>query len=313
MRPEIAMKARLLHFLRTTDGAISGEKLSAELGVSRVTVWKHIQALQELGYEIEAGPKGYQYEGGDDFLYPWEFGARESLIHHFASIGSTMEQARELGRKGAPDQTLVIGEKQTKGRGRMDRVWTSAAGGLYFTLILRPQLPAVSGFLVNFVTSVALTRAIREETGVEAQVKWPNDILVGTKKLSGMLSEMETKGEMVSFISIGIGLNVNNDPQEREPGAISLKNLLGRNVKRRQLLLRFLDNISESMAHPDYDNAVARWKPYAMTIGRQVRIVTTRETSYGKAVDVDETGALLLEDSDGNIKKVFYGDCFHSL
>jgi len=306
------MKARLLQFLRTTDDALSGEKLSAELGVSRVTVWKHIQALQELGYDIQAGPKGYLYRGGDDFLYPWEFGERESLVHHFASLGSTMEQARELGRNGAPDQTLVISEAQTKGRGRMDRIWTSATGGLYFTLILRPQLPAVSGFLVNFITSVALTLAIREQTGVEAQVKWPNDILVGEKKLCGMLSEMETKGEMVSFISIGIGLNVNNDPQDREAGAVSLKNLLGREVNRRQLLLCFLDNISKSMANPDYDNAVARWKPYTMTIGRQVRIVTTRETSYGKALDVDETGALLLEDSDGTVKKIYYGDCFHS-
>jgi len=306
------MKARLLHFLRTTDSSISGEELSVELGVSRVTVWKHIQALQELGYDIQASSKGYLYRGGNDFLYPWEFGERESLVHHFQSIGSTMEQARELGRKGAPDQTLVISERQTKGRGRMDRVWTSAIGGLYFTLLLRPQLPAVSGFLINFITSVALTRAIREQTGVEAQVKWPNDILVGERKLSGMLSEMETRGEMVSFISIGIGLNVNNDPQDREPGAVSLKNLLGREVNRRQLLLRFLDNLSVSMANPDYDNAVDIWKHYTMTIGRQVRIVTTQEISYGKALDVDETGALLLEDSDGTVKKVYYGDCFHT-
>ncbi|WP_035274898.1 biotin--[acetyl-CoA-carboxylase] ligase [Desulfogranum japonicum] len=306
------MKARLLQYLRATDTYLSGEELSVELGVSRVTVWKHIQALQELGYDIQAGPKGYLYRGGNDFLYPWEFGERESLIHHFPSIGSTMEKARELGRTGAPDQTLVISEKQTKGRGRMDRVWASAKGGLYFTLLLRPLLPAVSGFLVNFITSVALTRAIREETGIEAQVKWPNDILVDEKKLSGMLSEMETRGEMVSFICIGIGLNVNNDPQHREPGAVSLKKLLGHEVNRRQLLLRFLDNISESMANPDYDNAVANWKQYTMTIGRQVRIVTTQNTHYGKALDVDETGALLLEQPDHTVKKVYYGDCFHN-
>lgn len=306
------MKARLLHLLRAADDFLSGEELSGQLNVSRVTVWKHIQALQELGYNIQAGPKGYLSHGVNDYLYPWEFEEREKQIHHFQSIGSTMEHARELGRKGAPDQTLVISERQTKGRGRMDRIWNSATGGLYFTLLLRPQVPAVSGFLINFITSVALTRAIREQTGVEARVKWPNDILVGDKKLSGMLSEMETRGEMVSFISIGIGLNVNNEPQEKEPGSVSLKNLLGYEVNRRELLLCFLDNISQSMANPDLENAVATWKEYTMTIGRQVRIVTTKETNHGKVMDVDETGALILESPDGTIKKVYYGDCFHN-
>jgi BirA family biotin operon repressor/biotin-[acetyl-CoA-carboxylase] ligase len=305
------MKTRILEILKQATGTISGEELSSRLNVSRVTIWKHIKALQELGYRIHSGPKGYSYRPQDDFLYPWEFGDRQPLIHHYESLDSTMDTARELARKGAADRTVVIAETQEKGRGRLQRTWHSQKGGLYFTLTLRPKIPAPSGFLVNFIASTALVEAIREYTGVEAQVKWPNDILVGRQKLSGMISEMETDADMVAFINIGIGLNVNNDPSGLEKSAASLAGLVGHELSRKALLELFLDKLSTRLEDLQLDSAVRNWKKYTMTIGRQVQIDTMNESTRGKALDVDDTGALVLELEDGTTRKVVYGDCFH--
>lgn len=305
------MKIQILELLKQDGGVISGEELSSRLDVSRVTIWKHIKALQELGYDIVSSSKGYSYSAENDLLYPWEFPGRENRIHYYENISSTMEKARELAREGAPDQSVVIARSQKKGRGRLQRTWFSKKGGLYFTLILRPQIPAISGFLVNFITSTALAETIRNYTGVEAMVKWPNDILVDGRKLSGMLSEMEAEEELVTFINIGIGLNVNNDPSKDEPTATSLARELGRKLHRRSLLTLFLDNLAAKLEDLTLDTAVRDWKKYTMTIGRQVKIITTKETTEGRAVDVDDSGALLLELPDGEVKKIIYGDCFH--
>jgi BirA family biotin operon repressor/biotin-[acetyl-CoA-carboxylase] ligase len=306
------MKSKILEILKQDENVISGEELSCRLNVSRVTIWKHIRALQDLGYDILTSSKGYRYCSDNDYLYPWEFPGRESLIHYFDSLSSTMDKARELARNGAPDQSTVIAQSQKNGRGRMQRKWFSKKGGLYFTLILRPQIPAISGFLVNFITSSVLAETIREHTGLKAMVKWPNDILIDGRKLSGMLSEMEAEAEMVTFVNIGIGLNVNNNPSNDERTATSIAKELGRTINRRTLLTLFLDRLAIQLNNIDLENAVQNWKQYTMTIGRQVTIVTAKGTTEGKAVDVDNSGALLLKLGDGTIEKVVYGDCFHT-
>ncbi len=305
------MKSKILQLLGNGPEVISGEELRQQLDVSRVTVWKHIKALQELGYAIHSGPKGYSYSGDNDFLYPWEFTTRESQIHYFESVPSTMGKAKELARDGAPDQSVVVAGVQKEGRGRMQRTWFSDKGGLYCTLILRPHLPATSAFLMNFITSTALVETIRNLTGLDARVKWPNDILIGEKKLSGMLSEMEASEELVEFVNIGIGINVNNDPTKDEKRATSIAVELGHEIKRRDLLTEFLGRLSEKLENLQPEKAVDEWKKYTMTIGRQVQIVTLKETAEGKAVDIDDSGALILQQQDGSTKRIIYGDCFH--
>ncbi|BHH83784.1 biotin--[acetyl-CoA-carboxylase] ligase [Desulforhopalus sp. 52FAK] len=305
------MKSKILQLLKEAPDVISGEELSLELQVSRVTIWKHIKALQEKGYNILTSPKGYSYSADNDFLFAWEFAGRESQIYYFDSLASTMSKAKEVARQGAPDQSVVLADYQKEGRGRMQRIWFSDRGGLYFTLILRPEIPATSAFLMNFITSTALVETIREQTGLDARVKWPNDILIGESKLSGMLSELEASEELVSFVNIGIGINVNNDPTKKEKTATSLKNELGREVKRRDLLTGFLDRLAVRLDNLQTGNAVEEWKKYTMTIGRQVKIVTLKETAEGKAIDVDDSGALMLQQDDGTVKKIIYGDCFH--
>ena len=306
------MKRRILQFLREAPDVISGAEMSARLGVSRVTIWKHVRSLQERGYAITATPKGYRLAEGTDLLHPWEFPGREDRLHCFDEVASTMAIARDLAREGCPAFTVVTADRQTGGRGRLGRAWHSPPGGLYFTVVLRPNLPAVFSSLTTFAAGLTWVRLLREAYGVHAGLKWPNDLLVQERKLSGMLSEMEARGEMLTFVNIGIGLNVNNAPGRETPGAVALAELAGRPLSRRDLLAGFLDRFERCMTDPQgLADIIARWKPFAVTLNRPVKIVTTRETVTGIARDVDETGALLLERPDGTLQRILHGDCFH--
>lgn len=308
------MKERLLALLVSRKGEIiSGEVLSNQLGISRVSVWKHIKGLQERGYPIQSGPKGYVLVESDDALFPWEFPGRESSIRYFEELDSTMTKAKEGAREGCPHFTVVVAGQQNKGRGRLQRTWVSDKGGLYFTLILKPAIPAALVSRYSFAASFCLASVLREDFGIDARVKWPNDILVDEKKLSGMLCEMEMESDLVSFLNIGIGLNVNNNPGKQESGATSMKELLGRPVPRKEVLGGFLDRMEEELDKPSLDHIIPQWKKIAVTLKRQVKIVTTTETCRGVAVDIDENGALLLKQSDDSILKVYYGDCFHQV
>ena len=305
------MKGKILKILRTEKGFVSGETLSSTLGVSRVSIWKHIQKLRDVGYDIETTSKGYQLNHSPDVPFSWELPGRESRVHYFDEVASTMEIAKELARKGCPDFSVVVAGRQKKGRGRLNRVWVSDPGGLYFTIVLRPQIPIMLSSRVSFLASMTLARLLREFYDIDAMVKWPNDILVNERKICGMLTELEAEAESVHFINIGIGINVNNDPSQLEPRASSLNLILGKPVSKKKLLARFLDEFETQMKTADFKHVVSEWKNYTITLNRHVRIVTHQETSEGTAVDVDENGALILKMADGSLKEILYGDCFH--
>jgi BirA family biotin operon repressor/biotin-[acetyl-CoA-carboxylase] ligase len=305
------MKGRILNILRSEKDVVSGEVLSNRLDISRVSVWKHIKKLQEVGYNIDATPKGYLFISTPDALYPWEFEENKYHIHYFDEVDSTMDIARNLARKQCPHFTVVIAGRQKKGRGRLKRNWLSSEGGLYFTIVVRPKIPPVLSLRVNFAASMILAQTLRSMFNINAMVKWPNDVLVDGKKISGILSEMEAEIDRVSFISIGIGINVNNDPTTYEPMATSLKKILGKEIPRIEVLKAFLHHFEDELNDADFENVVSEWKKYTETLNRHVRIVTTHDVSEGLAMDVDDNGALILKLADGSMKKIIYGDCFH--
>jgi BirA family biotin operon repressor/biotin-[acetyl-CoA-carboxylase] ligase len=311
MKNNPSKKGQLLKELRSQREIISGEQLSATLGISRVSVWKHIHKLQELGYHIMSTPNGYRLIDSPDIPYPWEFADHNFNILYYPEVSSTMDTAKELARKDCPDFTVVVAGRQTRGRGRLKRQWLSDDGGLYFTLVLRPNIPVLLSSRVNFLASLTLARVLRELFQIDAAVKWPNDILVDGHKISGMLSELEAETDRVLFISIGMGINVNNDPSGAEPAASSLKKITGREISKKMLLARFLAEFEECIKRADFENVISEWKRYTVTLNRRVKIVTQKEVSEGLAVDVEQDGALILELSDGTRKKIVYGDCFH--
>lgn len=308
------IKQDILKYLYQAKGTtVSGVRLSDALDISRVAVWKHITALKESGVEIESCPKGYCLKAPDDLLHPFCFRPDiEKNIFHFQALDSTMDTARDLAKKNAPHLSVVIAENQTMGRGRLNRKWVSAKGGLWFTLILKPGTPPPLAYIYNFAASLSLSRSLKRLFDVDVSVKWPNDLLLNGKKLAGLLSEMETRGDMVEFINIGIGMNVNNLPQTDEPNAISLKDVLQKTVSRKLILETFLDDFKRRIHPLDRHQIIGLWKEQTSTIGSQVRIETLGDVFEGLAVDVDETGALVIQDTTGETKKIIYGDCFHT-
>ena len=302
---------RLLHWLRTEGGIVSGETLGAALRLSRTAIWKQIRKLQELGYAIEASAKGYRLDRSPDTPLPWEFPGREERVHYFSEVTSTMDIARKLARGGCPPFTVVVADRQTKGRGRLQRSWHSESGGLYVTLVLRPSLPPLMSPRVNFCAALVMALTLQRCFGVPAALKWPNDILVKERKLAGMLSEMEAETDRIAYINVGIGLNVNNNPSGSAAAATTLKEILGRPVSRVRLLQAYLDTLEEWLGAIEKTDVITEWKARSVTIGRRVEIVTRHETVAGKAVDVDQNGSLILELGDGSHKTVVYGDCFH--
>ncbi len=305
------MKSRILNILKDENNIVSGEMIRMKLNISRVSVWEHIQGLKKFGYRIDSFPNGYRLISSPDPLFPWEFGNRAPYIHYFDQLPSTMDTARDLARNGCPDFTVVIAEQQTKGRGRLARTWISDTGGLYFSIILRPPIPPAMSFRVNFAASLTLVKILKKMFAVDASVKWPNDVLIDQAKLSGMLSEMEAEADRVSFINLGIGVNVNNNPDPKEQKAASLKNILGHDISRKDLLSAFLDGFQLKMVSIATQDVIPEWRNHCSTLNQPVKIVTLHETFEGIAKDVDESGALILEQKNGALKKVIYGDCFY--
>lgn len=306
------MKAHILSILKNADRPVSGERMGALLGVSRVAVFKQIDRLRELGYAITATGTGYRLDREPDALFPWAFPGREDRIHYFPEIDSTMETARRLAREGCPPFTVVVTDIQTLGRGRLDRTWDSGKGGLYFTVVTRPRLTPDTGHLILFAASWITAALFAEMYGIDARLKWPNDVLVEGKKIAGMLSEMEADVDRVRYANIGIGINMNNDVSRLDVPAASVKALVGKPVLRRDFLARFLDAFEGCLDEGNFPAILKQWKARSETLSRPVRIVTVRETIEGIAEDLDDDGALRLRQKNGEIRRIAYGDCFHA-
>ena len=298
---------------RSNGEPVSGVKISEATGISRVAVWKHIKALKQAGVDIKGLPTGYQLQDTGNLLYPFCFPTHhQDRIFPFPELDSTMDQARKIARQGLQHAGCVIAEVQTASRGRLNRQWASARGGLWFTLILKPDLPPPLAWTMNFAASTCMAEVLAGLFDLDVRVKWPNDLLLKGRKLSGMLAEMETRADMVNFLFLGIGLNVNNEPESNQYQAISLKTALGKSVSRKQILIRFLDLFESRISTVDPARIISRWKERTGTIGSDVRVQTHDRVYEGKALDVDDSGALIVQGWDGITRKIIYGDCFHT-
>ncbi len=327
-------------------GTVSGVKISQITGISRVAVWKHINALKKEGFKIESGPKGYFLPDPDDLLLPFCFAAvsseaplsegpdspghktpesqttgsqtRESVmpltdrIYYFPQVTTTMDKARELARQGAPHTSCVVAEHQTRGRGRLNRKWESDPGGLWFTLILIPDIPPPLAYLYNFAASLSLSLTFESLFSLDVRVKWPNDLLLEGRKLAGLLSEIETQADMIRFLLVGIGINVNNAPASDAFSAISIQQALGRPVSRKMILTEFLKRFTARIQDMNASVIMGAWKKRTSTIGTRVSVETHNRTITGLAMDVDDSGTLMVKEDTGQIHKIIYGDCFHT-
>lgn len=231
-------------------------------------------------------------------------------------VDSTNKWARELATYGANEGTVTIAETQTKGRGRLNREWVSPTGGLWFSLILRPNLSPTEAVKLTFVAGLAVAKVLREMFDLKTETKWPNDVLVNGPKICGVLTEMNTTGETVNFVVIGVGVNANFNvenvfPEQLKEVATSLERELGRKVKLENLfraLLERLENLYELFIKEGFNPILEQWKKYAGFLGRKVEVTGPTGKMSGVALDVDYEGALVLRLEDGTVKRVFVGD-----
>ncbi len=235
----------------------------------------------------------------------------EKQVFHFPEVDTTMNKARELAQKGAPHLSCVVADIQTRGRGRLDRKWVADQGGLWMTLILRPDICPTLAWTCNFAASSSISKILEQMFGLDVKVKWPNDLLLNGKKLSGMISEMITRQGDLDFLLLGIGLNVNNEVSQHEFPAISLKEALEETVSQAQILDHFLTDLSKRLHDLDPVKIISQWKQKTATIGQRVKVETRDNIVSGIAMDVDDSGALLVETTSGKVEKIIYGDCFH--
>jgi len=296
------------------NGPVSGPTLAEQLDISRSAVWKHVEALRDEGFEIGSGDDGYVLDSVPEFGgAAVEYGLEAPFSVEFHdSIPSTNARARDLAAEGASD-VVVLADEQTGGRGRLDRQWSSPSGGVWLSVLFRPDVPMAHAPVFTLAAAVAVTRAARE-AGVDAGIKWPNDVLVRRgdeeRKLVGILTEMEGEADRVSWVVVGIGINANVDPGDL-PGDARPTSLLaerGDPVDRRAFTQRVLEEFDALRGDPD--GVLDAWREYATTLGRRVRVETPSGTVEGEAVDVQFPGALVIETGTGR-EVVSAGDCEH--
>jgi BirA family transcriptional regulator, biotin operon repressor / biotin---[acetyl-CoA-carboxylase] ligase len=301
---------------------ISGERIAREIGVSRSTVWRWVQRLRELGVRVKGHPRnGYFLETVADILTPEMLRQRlmgsffAKRIYHFFKIDSTNRVAFELGQAGESEGAVILAEEQTAGRGRAGRVWNSQRGtGIYVTLLLRPRLTPVEAPLLTMMAGLSAHAAVQAQTGLALDLKWPNDLLVGGKKLGGILTEMHAEATAIRFVIVGIGINVNQEKFSGELGSIatSLRMETGRTHSRLELLgrlLREFENDYTRFLREGPASVLERFSSVSsFAQGKRVRVTNGTESYTGITAGLGPAGLLQVKRDDGQVVTVIAGD-----
>jgi BirA family biotin operon repressor/biotin-[acetyl-CoA-carboxylase] ligase len=318
---------QILKILKDNEGNfVSGEGLAERLGISRPGVWKHINKLKEMGYEIQSQSRtGYRLVAVPDSLAHKEIVPNLETrwlahsYHYLETISSTNDFALKLAAEGAPHGTLVVAEEQTKGRGRLRREWISLPHrGIYLSILLKNPLPVRIAPQSTYICSLALVKMLREEFGITASIKWPNDVLINGKKAAGILTETQSDQDFSRFSVMGMGINVNHNVEEmagpfRYP-ATSIAIEVGFAVKRQRVLLQFLKQFER-----DYDlflkkglsALIPEFEAHSGVLGKTVTVTCNNREITGKVQGFNAEGALLLLEKDGSEQTIWVGDVSH--
>ncbi len=318
---EASPAGQVLRLLLQGKGERSGQEMAERLGISRSAVAKTVTTLRAQGLEIAAAPRrGYRLISEPPLVLPAMVEARlkpGSLglpLYHFLELDSTNLEARRRAEAGAPHGTCLVAEHQSAGRGRLDRRWQAPRGSaLLFSLILRPNLRLRRVFALNNLISLAICRTLERHGGVEAAIKWPNDVYLEGKKLAGLLTEFTSRAEAVEYAVVGVGINVNQEPEwlaGLERPAMSLLAATGHAWERATLLAQILEEMTA--LHEDFmaggGEALAQeYAQRSLILGLEVTVRQGQTVRTGKAVGFAPEGALLLEE-DGQVNPIHHGD-----
>lgn len=321
-------KSDILTLLRNSTDYVSGQQLCDQFGVSRTAVWKVINQLKEEGYQIESVPrKGYRLlESPVDILSKSEIVSRlhtkwaGKKLYYVDSTGSTNTDAKRYAEEGDPHGTTVVADMQTAGKGRRGRKWQSPSGiNTYFTILLKPSFAPDKASMLTLVMALSVAEAIEGITGLQAGIKWPNDIVVNKKKVVGMLTEMSTTPEMdeIQYVVVGVGVNVNIGSEEELPEEIrqtatSLKIETGQQINRavliEHILTQFEHNYEKFEQTLDLSGLLDSYQRHLVNVDAQVRVLDPAGEYTGISRGINETGELIVEKEDGSIVNVYAGE-----
>lgn len=309
----------VLKMLRNSSEPISGQVIADELGISRTSIWKHINELRDLGYDISAAKNvGYKLVSLPDTLNSWDiepflttrYFGREYIFYD--SISSTMDEASRKAIEGATHGTVVLAETQESGRGRLRREWFSKENvGLYFSVILRPDISLMEVSKLTLVAGAAVAAALRIETEIDISLKWPNDILVGTKKLCGILTELNAEADRVNFVVVGIGININTRKTDLIDTATSAYAESGQEYQRAKILAAILNEFEclySDFINDGFADIQPVWHALSKMWGERVKISTAQEEFEATAYDLADDGTFQIQLDDGSIRNVMTGD-----
>ena len=320
---------KVLTFLKTHNTEyLSGQDLSDVLRISRVAIWKHIKKIQELGYTVESKQKiGYKLTSNSDALLPWEItsGLKTKMIGHqayyFDSIDSTQTQALKMADNPINNGAVVVASQQTGGRGRDGRKWISPKGGIWFSVILQPKFDISITTLFPIASALALSNALEKTFKISPELKWPNDVTIKGKKIAGILVDVSLESNRIENLVLGVGINFDVDIKQIEKTLKSTPNFYGiaslseqkKKIKPVQLIQTFLvelEKIYELLNAKHTKKIISEWTKRSSTIGKSVELETIEGKIKGKAVKIDEDGALIISDNR-NIERIIAGDIIH--
>lgn len=315
------MQDKIIEILRSAHGYVSGSEISEKLGVSRQAVWKAINLLKEQGYEFDSvRNKGYRILRAPDCISEMELKRclntriiGKNLVV-LDSVGSTNDYLKRLAAEGAPNGTVVTAREQTKGKGRLGRSWQTAKDeGIAFSVLLRPDITPSEVSAITPLAGLAVCKAIREYTSLECMIKWPNDIIVGQKKLVGILTEMSAEFDAVQYVIIGIGINVEHThfPEEIAYKATSLLLETGRHINKNEFLACVLKHIEDEFTADNLEltpGAVSEYTDLCATVGKNITFMRGTRRVSGAAVGITSRGELEAMMSDGTICTINSGE-----
>lgn len=299
---------------------ISGQVLSEKLNISRSAIWKHMNELKKDGYIIEGiSRKGYRIMMYPDKLsentIKWGLNTNWLAHHiiHKESVESTQKLAHIAALDGAAHGTIVIADEQTDGKGRADRFFHSKKDeGIWMSIILRPNILPYEAPQITLLTATILAQVLDQYEGINPQIKWPNDILINNKKVSGILTEMQAEQDKVSYVIIGIGINVNQKlssyPKDLQSKVTSLnieKNEKNDKTKLIQNIIKSFEEKFDLYLKDGFPNVKTIWEQYGFRINEQLEIKTSNESWSGKFLGIAEDGALLAKRDSGIIEKIY--------
>jgi BirA family biotin operon repressor/biotin-[acetyl-CoA-carboxylase] ligase len=322
MQSEIRKKL-LTVFTEHQGEFVSGQKISDMLGCSRTAVWKHISELRKEGYELEAVQrKGYRIKEKPDKMSSNEIqlGLKTKIlgteIHYRESLSSTQKVAHQLANEGTPEGTIVVAEEQVNGRGRLDRSWYSPKHtGIWCSLILRPKISPQRSPQLTLLAAVGVVRGIEKATGIQANIKWPNDILINNKKVVGILTELQAEADRINAVIIGIGINVNQEtehfPESLRDVATSIAIEKGESCNRALILQEILyeiEQLYDEYLENGFSVIKTIWESHAVSIGKQITARTLNGTILGRALGITDDGVLIIEDDQGKKHNIYSAD-----